>query len=619
MANVLIADLETDGFLDVVTKIHCMTIIDDATGEEFLYSDYTELHEKDWGSLEEGTHNPVTPLVKSGTLEDGKAHLERADLVVGHNFQEFDAQVIRKIMGSFNPKMIRDTQILANMCFGAQKKDDIIYNAGFKKRGLKPPIPAKLVGKHKLQAWGIRLGVHKTDFVPSDWAFPSHEMFDYGMQDSRVDRSLWRLLRKRYPPAEAVDLNHRFAAIMALQQKHGFPFDNEKADELFEIFDSRKNELTEQLSLTIPAKTVVTFSKVKRIRKVRVVPFNPGSRTQVAAWLQSQGWVHNKEEITDGGSPQINDGVLLKLVDKWPECSLLAEYYKINKLRSYLKDWKERAEKDGRIHGGVNTSAASTDRNTHMSPNVTQVPAEGSLYGKECRGLFYCGPVDDGNSLVGSDGASIQLRLLGHYMAEWDGGKYGRVCEESDPHAHTQVIIEAPPGKEGRDEAKTTMYTVLFGGGAELVGSRCGHDKAWGEKTIKLLKKGLIGFKEFVAKLKDDFKTKGYFVALDGRKIPIGSAHVGLACALQSAEAIVMKRATVLVHDKLAELGWVFGVDYWNAAHIHDEYQFVVKNEKVEKMMEVAAWGIKAAGEFYNLKVAMKGDSVSGRNWSETH
>ena len=52
---------------------------------------------------------------------------------------------------------------------------------------------------------------------------------------------------------------------------------------------------------------------------------------------------------------------------------------------------------------------------THRNPNMAQVPAVRSPYGKECR---ECWTVDNPytHSLVGTDASGLELRCLAHYM-----------------------------------------------------------------------------------------------------------------------------------------------------------------------------------------------------------
>ena len=64
-----------------------------------------------------------------------------------------------------------------------------------------------------------------------------------------------------------------------------------------------------------------------------------------------------------------------------------------------------------------------SQRASHRNPNLAQIPAVRAPYGKECRDLFTVRP---GFKLVGADYAGLELRMLAHYMAKFDGGKFAK-------------------------------------------------------------------------------------------------------------------------------------------------------------------------------------------------
>jgi len=72
-------------------------------------------------------------------------------------------------------------------------------------------------------------------------------------------------------------------------------------------------------------------------------------------------------------------------------------------------------EEDNRVRGKVMTLRTITGRMAHAVPNMAQVPAIYSPYGRECRGLW---TVDDVSKyrLVGVDASGLELRCLAHYM-----------------------------------------------------------------------------------------------------------------------------------------------------------------------------------------------------------
>jgi uncharacterized protein YprB with RNaseH-like and TPR domain len=91
----LIFDLETNGLLQDVTRIHCLGIYDTETKETLAYND-------------EGNTEPITR---------GIQRLEDAKLIVGHNIINYDLPVIRKLYPWFIHVAVRFLILLCSAVF----------------------------------------------------------------------------------------------------------------------------------------------------------------------------------------------------------------------------------------------------------------------------------------------------------------------------------------------------------------------------------------------------------------------------------------------------------------------------------------------------------------------
>lgn len=157
----IIFDLETDGLLNAVTKIHCIVCYNTDDDTTHIYND-------------EGDKEPIIR---------GITYLEDADCIVGHNIIGYDIPVIRKLYPFFEAPMAVDTLILSRLYHPNMMEID-------KKRNL-PHMPLKLYSRHSLEAYGYRLGEYKGEFgKTTDWKEWSQEMQDYCMQDVVVTRKL---------------------------------------------------------------------------------------------------------------------------------------------------------------------------------------------------------------------------------------------------------------------------------------------------------------------------------------------------------------------------------------------------------------------------------------------
>ena len=67
--------------------------------------------------------------------------------------------------------------------------------------------------------------------------------------------------------------------------------------------------------------------------------------------------------------------------------------------------------------------------------------------------------------MVGADLSGIELRMLAHYLARYDGGRYAKLLLEDDIHQ-----INADKIGISRRQVKTVTYAFLYGAGDEKIG-----------------------------------------------------------------------------------------------------------------------------------------------------
>jgi DNA polymerase I len=288
-----------------------------------------------------------------------------------------------------------------------------------------------------------------------------------------------------------------------------------------------------------------------------------------------------------------------------PQAALIAEYLMLQKRIGLVSSWIDAVDDTtGRVHGYVNSIGAVTGRMTHSSPNMAQVPSNGSPYGVESRG---CWVAAEGYSLVGCDASGLELRMLAHYMDDKD-----YTSEVLDGDIHTANMLAA--GLTERPQAKTFIYAFLYGAGDAKIGSIVGG----GAKEGKRLKDQFLANTPALAKLKDRVAAKakaGYLNGLDGRKVYVRSEHAALNTLLQSAGAIIMKKALTLLSD-YAKL---WGIEHRFVGNIHDEFQCEVIKGKEDVFGRLAVSCIQAAGLHFKLRCPLDGDYKVGESWANTH
>ena len=583
--NKYVFDIETNGLMDDVTTIHCLVLKDIDTGS-------------------------ITGYTGNGIWSEAVPKLEEAELIVGHNIIKYDIPVLQKL-GKFEPKgLIRDTLVCTRLIWADIKQSDFA----------RKDFPTKLIGSHSLRAWGHRIGNYKDDY-DAGWEKYSDEMMEYCFQDCEVTNTLWqRIVAKEYSE-QAMELEHDIAQIIYQQEVNGFAFDKKSAGQLYAKLSASKFYLEEKLRAVFPdweVKTPFTpkvnskkfgYEKGVPTFKVKLIEFNPASRDHVANRLTTiRGW--KPRAFTNDGKPKVDESVLSKL--DYPEAKLLVDYYTLIKRLGQLGDGNQawlKVEKNGRIHGSVNTNGAVTGRATHAFPNVAQVPAVGVPYGKECRKLF---TVSAGNKLVGVDVSGLELRCLAHYMARYDGGTYAETVVNGDVHTTNQNAADLP----SRSQAKTFIYGFLYGAGVEKIGSIIGKGAKEGAVLKKRFLKSLPALDTLIKRVQEASK-KGHLIGLDGRRLRVRAEYAALNTLLQSAGALICKQwirefdkalHENNLHEHCSLVAWV-----------HDEIQLEVKEGMEKDVGELAVKSIGRAGDFFRIRCELTGEYTIGRNWAETH
>ena len=596
----LIFDIETNGLLDETTMIHSLVIYDTEKDELISCS------------------NPDEDKNCLFDIELGLDLLSKADEIAGHNIVKFDIPAIRKLYPSFFIRgKLFDTLLMSKLCYpDIGEIDDRRIRKGL--------YPKEVRGRYSLKAWGYRLKEYKGDYCEQEncWTQWTPDMQRYCEQDVMVTKALFDLLKSKNISEEAVALEHEFAQIIFAQEQRGVYFDKPRAIDLTGKLLQLKTELEQKLRTCFPDKvrTETFIPKVNNktrgyikgqpFTKKIVIEFNPSSRQMIAERLiQKYGW--KPKELSPTGLPIVSEEVLDSL--EYPEAPILKEYFLVTKVLGQLSDgrnaWLKLVSSDGAIHGRVDTIGAVTGRCTHNSPNLAQVPAVGGFMGKECRELF---KAREGYKLVGCDASGLELRCLAHYMN--DEG-YTHELLNGDIHTRNQKMA----GLATRAEAKRFIYAFNYGGGDSLIGSIVGGDAKVGKKIKEKFLRGLPKLHNLILRVQRRIKERSYLKGLDGRILKVREQYKGLNVLLQSAGAIVMKKALCILYEDCFNKGWKLNEDYAFVLNVHDEYQAEVRPELVDEYKVMAVEAIRKAGEYFKFRCPLDGEAKVGDSWYDTH
>lgn len=251
----------------------------------------------------------------------------------------------------------------------------------------------------------------------------------------------------------------------------------------------------------------------------------------------------------------------------------------------------------------------------NSSPNISQVPSPGKYKGEECRSLFYA---PEGFDIVGSDMSGIQLRMLAHYLAPYDGGRYAEIVLNGDIHTSNQEAAGLPT----RPLAKTFIYAWLFGAGSELLGAilepkaNSARKKRVGDELRKSFMSKTPGISQLIADVQRAHK-RGFMKLIDGGRVISPSSHTALNTLLQGSDSVCCKTWVVHSHEQIVNAG----LDRYarNVIQSHDEQELVVSSEYSETVGGILVKSARDVGDLLGTRIRLDAEYKIGRDWLAVH
>lgn len=637
MGRRFLFDIEANGLLDIITTIWIVSALD-LDSKEILV----------WLPGDNGWMKAF----------------DEASLLVGHNILGYDFAAMEKVTGwkpDYKKTNIHDTLIMSQ----------VLNYKRFKS------------GSHSLEAWGEHFNEPKVQH--EDWSQFSPEMKHRNISDVKLNYRIYLELigeLKWYAdnhPEEIGKLRtylkaeHYVARWSTEAELKGWPFQTERAKELFAIMEKELNEVRDKLLPLLGTKTVAT-DKSKGIVPAKTpkwtkaglydahtarwfglsqedglepdidekdtrlvmgdycrcefVPLSLDSSDDVKIFLFRHGWqptewnykkVYNPEtERTENvqTSPKITEDSLEFLGG---DGKLYVEFLSTKSRYGVMKTWLENVDANNRLHGSCFTIGTPSMRARHNI--IANIPSVDAAWGKEIRQLF---SVSDGWTFIGADSSGNQARGLAHYL---QSEEFIDVLLNKDIHQFNADILTEIVQSMGinmvvpRPRAKRILYAFLFGAsGAKLWGYIFDvQNKVQGNKLKREFIKAVPGFKALTDKLENIFgKTKqygeGYIPGIAGNKIYCDSFHKLLVYLLQACEKATCAAALMLTMQGLEEEN----IPYQPLIFYHDEIDFMVPNEYAERARQIAKQAFKDGPKLFDVMI-MDGEAKIGKDWYECH
>ena len=421
-----------------------------------------------------------------------------------------------------------------------------------------------------------------------------------------------------FPPLpDWVALEHQVSQILTQQQLHGWYFDEQAA---WKLASSLRGQLEETCQLLrdrhpfvygssfTPKANNRRYGYVKDCEVTKLKDLNPTSRDHISWILQTfHGW--KPTQLTPTGKPIIDEVILkeaasdgITIAEDFHKCLDITK--KLGMISEGMNAWLKLCTTASRIHHHCSV-ATNTHRCAHRKPNLSQVPSD-----HDCRQLFKASP---GQIMVGADLSGIELRMLAHYLAKYDAGRYADVLLNGDIHQ-----VNADRIGISRRQVKTVTYAFLYGAGDAKIGHSFDSSlndraaKSQGKEIRAAFVSAIDGLAELLAAIKAA-SEKGFVRSIDKRKIAVDSPHKALNYLLQSGAGVIAKRWMVINHENTKELCCS------QLAFIHDELQFECDPVDADAVSASLVQSAQAAGEYYSLRLPIAAEAKQGRDWSEVH
>ena len=610
-------DVESDGLLDRLTKIHVLSYTRD--GKEVISThDYYEMREF-------FTTEPV---------------------LVGHNLVRFDIPAVEKVLGIKVKARLVDTLALS-WYLNHQRP------------------------KHGLEGYGEDYGVPKP--VIKDWDSLTPEDYRHRCEeDVKINTRLWRdldiKLNRLYQSSEDKD---RLIDYMTFkmdcareQEALGWKMDVERCQEAYDEIMRLKEEKEEQLAEAMP-KRVLTAVKTKpkvmykkdgslsshgekwvalceeqkmpeTTQSLTVVTGeergNPNSTDQVKQWLFGLGWkpktykfLRDKKTGEERMLEQVRkDGELcesvLDLVEHDPAVELLDGLTVLSHRASILKSFLE-CHKDGWLKAEV-AGFTNTLRFRHAKPLVN-LPGVDKPYGDVIRGALTCPP---GYTLCGSDMTSLEDTTKRHYMKPLDPDYVEEMSREGfDPHLDlakfagdiTQEDIDdynqgkRPELKALRKAYKVVNYSATYGVGAPKLARETGKS----EKEARALL--------------DAFWQRNWSVDRVAKGLRVREVNGGMWLLNPVSGFWISLRSDKDRFSSLNQSTGVFCFDSWLAiarknglqaiGQFHDEVIALVPEGQEEQIKGLLHTSVSKVNDKLKLNVPLGCDVQFGKTYAEIH
>jgi len=619
VAGRIVFDIEADNLLVEVTRVHCISTYDIDNGEAKHFTD----------------------------IPEALRYMDTAELLIGHNICQYDVNALRKLY-KWEPRCpLYDTLLAGNVLY-----------------------PEKTLS---LETWAKQLDLDVEKVANEDWSVYTEHMGTRCQADVLINVEVFKHLKQNKHEEmieEALEIEQQIALMHGQQMLNGVHFDREGAAELLSELNEDLQSVGQSISQGVKGSILIPGVPLCRQEEERADRFEmllTGSLPKYSKHLKADGTynvatikyfegehkkvqgpyskieckpfdINNSQSLKDlmlslGWKPtewnwNTTGPTWVKTSPKLTEDSYdslpsglgksIAHYNTMKHRRNFLLSANgggvlRAIRSDGRVTADAFTCGTPTGRYRHKGA-VCNIPRITTAYGREIRALY---GVAEGCFQVGVDLSGIEIRMLGHYLLEYNLRDAQKTVDlilspdkTNDFHSYNAKVWGCD-----RDTAKTTLYALLYGAGAKKLAGTLGIAEHLGATIKEDFYTAHPGIKQLMDLLEIAYKqTGGYVKGLDGRPLYVRKVTALLNTLLQNAGAVVFKQ-------------WGIDTDRARPPHVkqmiayHDEFQWECEGtlQDAEEWKNLVVSLSLETGRRMNLKIPIASEGKVGKHWADCH
>ncbi|MEN6331702.1 MAG: DNA polymerase I [Smithella sp.] len=276
----------------------------------------------------------------------------------------------------------------------------------------------------------------------------------------------------------------------------------------------------------------------------------------------------------------------------------------------------------GRIHTSYNQTVTATGRLSSSNPNLQNIPIR-TLEGKRIRQAFIAAP---DCILISADYSQIELRILAH-LSE-DETLIEAFLSGEDIHNRTASdifgVFPQMVNADMRRQAKVINFGILYGMSAFGLAKELGMSQKMAQTYIDGYFQRYKKVRSYLDGILEGARNNGFVCTLLNRRRYLPELKSPVAAVRQFAERMAINTpiqgtAADLIKVAMVNIACLLKTKKLNARLIMQVHDELVLETPVGEKEEVMTLVKREMEEVIKLKVPLRVEIASGKNWDEAH